>query len=80
MNSCDLIYSYWNNQSVGVSICNWEEILHIRKSDDGTFCLQIGNTLHRGALAELEVKLYEWAMDEGWLDVDRCGLEPHGSP
>ena len=62
------VYTYWNNKSIDSASPALEEVLHIRRKDDGSFYLEIGNILHRGSLAELEEKLFEWARDEGWLD------------
>ncbi len=64
----EAIYSYWNNQLASSTCCNTEEVLHITRSSDGLFYLEIGNLVHTASLATLEVKLYEWARDEGWLD------------
>lgn len=61
------VYSYWNNQEVESPGFNRDEILHIRKSRDGRFYLEIANTIHRGSLAELEEKLFEWSQAEGWF-------------
>jgi len=63
------VYTYWNNQLVSATYCNREEVLHIAKRLDGSFYLEIGNILHSGSLSLLEEKLFEWAMDEGWLDA-----------
>jgi hypothetical protein len=61
------VISYWNNHSVTEENLDRDEVLHIVKSADGSFYLQIGNLLHSGTLAELEEALYQWALDEGWL-------------
>lgn len=61
------VYSYWNNQSASPAHCDREEVLHVMREADGSFYLEIGNILHRGPLAELEEKLFEWARDEGWF-------------
>jgi hypothetical protein len=61
-------FSYWNNESVTHDVCNREEVLHIVRHFDGSFCLQIANIVQEGSLEELEEALYEWASDEGWLD------------
>jgi hypothetical protein len=62
------VFSYWNNESVTYDMCNREEMLHIVRRPDSTFYLQIGNQLQEGQLEVLERALYEWALDEGWLD------------
>ncbi len=62
------VLSYWNNESVTYDSCDTEEVLHIARSRDGAFHLQIANLTHTGALEELEQILYRWALDEGWLD------------
>jgi hypothetical protein len=64
------IYSYWNNQDAGPTLCDGDEVLHIIRQADGSFNLEIGNLLHRGDLAELEEILFEWASSEGWLTQD----------
>jgi hypothetical protein len=66
------IYTYWNNHYLADWPRNAEEILHIVQEADELFYLEIGNLVHRGSLRELEQILYEWAMDEGWLDVPRA--------
>jgi hypothetical protein len=63
-----LIFSYWNNGAVTSSSCDTEEILHINRGRDGSFHLQIANLVHKGTLEELERILYDWALDEGWLE------------
>jgi hypothetical protein len=63
----ELIFSYWNNASATSSFCDTEEVLHINRSRDGSFYLQISNLVHTGTLEELEAILYTWALDEGWL-------------
>ena len=62
------IFSYWNNESVTSDVCDREEVLHLVRRADGSFYLQIANTLQEGTLEELEQELYEWAANEGWLD------------
>lgn len=62
------IFSYWNNQSVTSDACDREEVLHLIRRSDGSFYLQIANTLQEGSLEELEQALYQWAADEGWLE------------
>ncbi len=62
------IYSYWNNQDIDSLGFSRDETLHIRKDPNDMFYLEIENIVHHGSLAELEVKLFEWARDEGWLD------------
>ena len=47
---------------------NVEEILHIVSRGDGTFYLQIGNMEYVSELVELEHILYEWALDEYWIN------------
>lgn len=64
----EIIFSYWNNETVTDSACDTEEVLHIARSRDGSFHLQIANLAHTGTLEELEEILYHWALDEGWLD------------
>jgi hypothetical protein len=61
------VFSYWNNEAVTSESCDREEVLHIVRSPDGGFRLEIGNLLHSGSLEDLEGILYEWARDEGWL-------------
>ena len=61
------IYSYWNNRDSS-RLNSLEEVLHIKEQLDGSFILEIGNTSFKGAVADLEERLYEWAADEGWLD------------
>lgn len=61
------VFSYWNNQRVTPSFCDREEVLHICRRSDGTFYLEIANLVHEGPLEELELILYRWAEDEGWL-------------
>lgn len=61
------VFSYWNNDSVTQENLDRDEVLHIVRSADGSFYLQIGNLLHSGTLTELEEALYQWALDEGWL-------------
>jgi hypothetical protein len=61
------VFSYWNNALVSSSSCDREEVLHINKSRDGSFYLQIANLVHKGTLEHLEEILYTWALDEGWL-------------
>lgn len=63
----DRIFSYWNNETVCSDSVNSEEVLHIVRSRDGEFRLEIANLLHKGTLEELEGILYAWALDEGWL-------------
>lgn len=67
-NPGELIFSYWNNASATSSSCDAEEVLHINRRRDGSFHLQIANLVHTGTLEELEEILYDWALDEGWLD------------
>lgn len=62
------VFSYWNNQSVTSSSCDREEVLHISRRKDGAFLLEIANCTYEGTLEELEMTLYSWALDEGWLD------------
>jgi hypothetical protein len=62
------VFSYWNNECVTAESCNREEVLHIVRSPEGCFRLEIANFLHSGSLEELEGILYSWALDEGWLD------------
>ena len=62
------VFSYWNNNSVTFERCDCEEVLHIVRQSDGSFCLEIANLRHSGSLEELEGILYAWALDEGWLD------------
>lgn len=64
----EIIFSYWNNETVTDSACDTEEVLHIARNRDGSFHLQIANLVHRGTLEELEEILYRWALGEGWLD------------
>jgi hypothetical protein len=61
-------FSYWNNESATSESCDLGEALHIVRSGDGSFRLEIANLLHRGSLEELECILYNWARDEGWFD------------
>ena len=62
------VFSYWNNESVTPESCDLEEVLHIVRSSDGAFRIEIANLMHRGSLEELEETLYAWAHDEGWFD------------
>ena len=62
------IFSYWNNDKVTFDSCDRDEVLHIVRSRDGKFLLEISNLCHTGTLEELEKHLYSWAQDEGWLD------------
>lgn len=62
------IFSYWNNSAVTSSQCDVGEVLHITRSTDGSFLLQIANLHHEGTLEALEEILYRWALDEGWLE------------
>jgi hypothetical protein len=62
------VFSYWNNEAVTSESCDRDEVLHIVRSADGGFRLEIANLLHSGSLEELEGILYAWALDEGWLD------------
>ena len=62
------VFSYWNNQAVTPDACDREEALHIVRSSDGAFRLEIGNLMHSRSLEELDRVLYEWAGDEGWFD------------
>ncbi len=62
------VFSYWNNEAVTPEACDRTEVMHIARSPDGAFYLEISNVLHTGTLEELEKILYEWARDEGWLD------------
>jgi len=61
------IFSYWNNQAVVSQRGDRNEGLHIVRSTDRGFRLEIANLLHCGSLEELEGILYAWALDEGWL-------------
>lgn len=67
--SGDELYTYWNNHSASPVSLDREELLHITKRGDGQFFLEIGNMHYQGSLRLLEQKLYEWALEEGWLDV-----------
>jgi len=62
------IFSYWNNDAVTFDLCNRDEVLHIVRSQEGDFLLEISNLCHTGTLEELEKLLYGWAQDEGWFD------------
>lgn len=65
----DKLYTYWNNTSIDASVpADLDEIIHIAQRSDGSFCLTIANCIYEGELEDLEIKLYEWALDEGWLD------------
>jgi|688.fasta_scaffold604776_2 hypothetical protein len=67
--SGDKLYTYWNNSSIDASSpIDLDEIIHITQRTDGSFCLAIANCIFEGDLEDLEIKLYEWALDEGWLD------------
>jgi hypothetical protein len=61
------IFSYWNNQAVTPEACDRTEVMHIARTSNGTFYLEIANTYRTGSLEELEGILYEWARDEGWF-------------
>lgn len=65
----DKIFSYLNNAAVTSSQCDIEEVLHIKRRADGSFVLQIANLLHEGSLEALEEILYNWALDEGWIEL-----------
>jgi hypothetical protein len=73
--SGDELYTYWNNRSASPVSLGREELLHIKKRSDGAFFLEIGNMQYQGSLKVLEQKLYEWALEEGWLEV-----ESHSKP
>lgn len=63
------LYTYWNNTSIDLSATvDLDEIIHIAQRPDGSFFLTIANCIFEGELEDLEIKLYEWALDEGWLD------------
>jgi len=62
------VFSYWNNEAVTPDACDRGEVMHIVRSSDGAFRLEIANLLHSGTLEELEQVLYKWAGDEGWFD------------
>lgn len=69
MDSGDKLYTYWNNTSIDLSApLDLDEIIHITQRADGSFYLAIANCIFEGGLEDLEMKLYEWALDEGWLD------------
>lgn len=62
------IFSYWNNEAVTPESCDRAEVMHIARTSEGAFYLEIANVLHTGTLEEPEEVLYRWARDEGWLD------------
>jgi hypothetical protein len=68
-NSGEKLYTYWNNKGImAPAPVDPDEIIHIVQRLDGSFCLTISNCIFEGELEDLEIKLYEWALDEGWLD------------
>jgi hypothetical protein len=65
----ETIYTYWNNRNIELcDALNLEEVLHVVKRADGSFYLQIANLIYEGKLEDLEEKLYQWAIDEEWLN------------
>lgn len=63
------LYTYWNNTSIDMSApVDLDEIIHITQRPDGSFFLTIANCIFEGELEDLEMRLYEWALDEGWVD------------
>jgi len=61
----ETIYTYWNNSDEDLG---QEEILHLKRRNDGGYHLEIANVLYEGSHQELEEVLYQWALDEGWFD------------
>jgi|694.fasta_scaffold07072_3 hypothetical protein len=65
----DELHTYWNNRSANSVSLDKEELLHIKKRGNGEFFLEIGNMHYQGSLRMLEQMLYEWALEEGWLEA-----------
>lgn len=65
----EIVFVYWHRERVNDSSPLHEDSLRIMRRSNGLFYLEIGNIVHEGDLSELEEILFEWARDEGWLEI-----------
>ena len=64
----ELAFVYWNSKRLNSPSMLQDDVLTIIRRFDGSFYLEIGNMQHVGELFALEKILFDWALEEGWLE------------